>query len=79
MKFFAAIAAGKGREIEGGQMGNNTVRHKDNCTWGSVALQEGTLDPPSFFATHGRHFASTSCGMKTRRNTKIGQMPPDGF
>lgn len=30
-------------------------RHKDNFRLGSVALQEGTLDPPSFFATHGLH------------------------
>lgn len=29
--------------------------HKDNFRLASVALQEGTLDPPSFFATHGLH------------------------
>jgi len=29
--------------------------HKDNFRLASVALQEATLDPPSFFATHGLH------------------------
>lgn len=31
------------------------ARHKDNFRLASAALQEGTLDPPSFFATHGLH------------------------
>ncbi len=31
------------------------ARHKDNFRLRTVDLQEGTLDPPSFFATHGLH------------------------
>lgn len=30
-------------------------RHKDNFKLAAVELQEGTVDPPSFFATHGPH------------------------
>ncbi len=31
------------------------ARHKDNFRLSAVELKEGTLDPPSFFATHGLH------------------------
>ena len=45
------------------------TRHKDNFRLGTVELQEGTLDPPSFFATHGPHVGR--CQLNLRDGKKM--------
>jgi len=47
------------------------ARHKDNFRLGTVALQEGTVDPPSFFATHGPHVGRCQLNLRDGRTLNL--------
>jgi len=47
------------------------TRHKDNFRLGSVALHEGSLDPPSFFATHGPHVGRCLLNLRDGKKTNL--------
>lgn len=44
-------------------------RHEDNFRLGPVELSEGSVDPPSFFATHGPHVGR--CQLNLRDGRKL--------
>lgn len=47
------------------------ARHKDNFRLGPVELQEGTVDPPSFFATHGPHVGRCQLNLRDGKTMNL--------